>query len=75
MKKAFLLLLAVGMMTACGEKKRDIPELDPAFINYVSAFTSGVVSATSNVALSLVSDLPESIREEALDEGLLEIEH
>ena len=72
MKKAILLLLVV-VLTACGEKKRDIPALDPAFINYVSGFTSGVVSATSNVVLTLVSDLPEAIREESLDQDLLEI--
>jgi uncharacterized protein YfaS (alpha-2-macroglobulin family) len=73
MKKAFLLLLAFALFTACGEKKRDLPALDPAFINYVSGFTSGVVSATSNVVLSLVADLPEAIREASLNEDLLEI--
>jgi hypothetical protein len=32
-----------------------------------------VISATSHVALILVSDLLEAVREEALDEGLLEL--
>jgi len=73
MKKAFLFILAFAILSACGEKKRDLPALDPAFINYVSGFTSGVVSATSNVVLSLVADLPETIREESLNEDLLEI--
>lgn len=73
MKKVFLLLLAIVVLTGCKEKKSDIPAIDPAFINYVSGFTSGVVSATSNVVLSLVSDLPEAIREESLDQDLLEI--
>ena len=73
MKKAFLLLLAVCVLTACVEKKSEIPAVDPGFINYISGFTSGVMSATSNVVLTLVSDLPEAVWEESLDQDLLEI--
>jgi len=73
MKKALLLLLALAVLTGCKEKKSEITAIDPAFINYVSGFTSGVVSASSNIALTLVSDIPEAIREKSLDEELLEI--
>ena len=73
MKKALLLLLALAVLTSCKEKKSEIPAIDPAFINYVSGFTSGVVSASSNIALTLVSDIPEAVREKSLDEELLEI--
>ncbi|MEA3461670.1 MAG: MG2 domain-containing protein, partial [Bacteroidota bacterium] len=72
MKKLLLLLLTVAVITGCKEKKSEIPAIDPAFINYVSGFTSGVVSASSNIALTLVSDIPEAIREKSLEMELLE---
>ena len=73
MKKAILLLLTLAVLTACKEKKTEIPAIDPGFISYVSGFTSGVISASSNVVLSLVSDIPEAKRTEALEMDLLEI--
>ncbi|RLD90147.1 MAG: hypothetical protein DRJ29_15890, partial [Bacteroidetes bacterium] len=73
MKKALLLLLAVAVLTGCKEKKSEIPAIDPAFINYVSGFTSGVISASSNIALTLLADIPEAIREKSLKLELLEI--
>ena len=73
MKKALLLLLTVAVLFGCKEKKSEIPAIDPAFINFVSGFTSGVVSASSNIALTLVSDLSEASREKSLEVELLEI--
>ena len=73
MKKVLLLILALAVLTGCKEKKSEIPAIDPAFINYISGFTSGVVSASSNIALTVVSDIPEAVREKSLDEELLEI--
>jgi len=73
MKKALLLLLTVAVLFGCKEKKSEIPAIDPAFINYVSGFTSGVVSASSNIALTMVSDIPEASREKSLELELLEI--
>jgi len=73
MKKAILLLLTLAVLTACKEKKTEIPAIDPGFISYVSGFTSGVISTSSNVVLSLVSDIPEAKRTESLDQDLLEI--
>ena len=72
MKKVLLLLLTVAVFTSCKEKKSEIPAIDPAFISYVSGFTSGVVSASSSIALTLVSDIPEAIREKSLEMELLE---
>ncbi|MDX2430276.1 MAG: MG2 domain-containing protein [Bacteroides sp.] len=73
MKKVFLLFLAVAVLTGCKEKKSEIQAIDPAFVSYISAFTNGVISATSSVRISLVSDVPEAIREEVLDQELLVI--
>ncbi len=72
MKNALFLLLVVAVITGCKDKNTEIPSIDPAFINYISGFTSGVISAGSNLAISLVSDLPEAIREQALGLELLE---
>ncbi len=72
MKKVILLLLAAAVLTGCQERKSEIPAIDPAFINYISGFTSGVISASSNVTISMVSDIPEAVREEALGKELLE---
>jgi hypothetical protein len=73
MKNAFILLLALAVLTGCSEKKQEIPVVDPGFISYISGFTSGVISASSNVVLTLVTDIPETIRTEALEKDLLEI--
>ena len=72
MKKAICFLLAVAVITGCKDRNTDIPSIDPAFINYVSGFTSGVISASSNLSIQLVSDISESVREETLDQSLLE---
>jgi len=72
MKKAICFLLIIATLTGCKDKKTDIPSIDPAFINYVSGFTSGVISASSNLSIQLVSDISESVREETLNQSLLE---
>ena len=73
MKKVLLLLLTVALLTGCKEKKSEIPAIDPAFISYVSGFTSGVVPASSSIAVTLLSDIPEPVREKSLETKLLEI--
>ncbi len=72
MKKILLLLLVVAALTACKDKKNEIPSVDPAFTSYVSGFTSGVISAGSNLLISLVSDVPIAIREESVEMELFE---
>ena len=73
MKKVLLLLLIAALLNGCKEKKSEIPAIDPAFISYVSGFTSGVVPAGSSIAVTLLSDIPESVREKSLETKLLEI--
>jgi hypothetical protein len=72
MKKAICFLLIVAVLAGCKDKKTDIPSIDPAFINYISGFTSGVISASSNLSIQLVSDVSESVREETLNQSLVE---
>lgn len=73
MKKSVLLLIVLAVLTGCKEKKSDIPVVDPGFVSYISGFTSGVISASSNVVVTLVSDIPESVQTVALEQKLLEI--
>ncbi len=57
MKKAITLLLLVAALAACKNSKTDIPSIDPAFTNYISGFTSGVISVGSNLSIQLVPDI------------------
>lgn len=72
MKKVFSLLLLVVALYACKSSKTDIPPIDPAFTNYVSGFTSGVISVASNLRIQLVADLAQVVREESLENKLIE---
>jgi len=72
MKKTICLLLVIAVIAGCNNRRNEIPAIDPAFTNYISGFTSGVISAGSNVTIRLVSDVPQSVREEVLDQILFE---
>jgi uncharacterized protein YfaS (alpha-2-macroglobulin family) len=72
MKKTGFLLLILAALASCTSKKSDIPAIDPAFTNYISGFTSGVISVTSHLTIRLVSDVPQATREETLTQNLLE---
>ena len=72
-KLTIFLFLALFILSGCKEKRTEVAVFDPGFTDYISGFTSGVISTTSNVILSFVSDLPEEKRNEALTEDLLEI--
>jgi uncharacterized lipoprotein NlpE involved in copper resistance len=72
MKKTICLLLVVAVIAGCNNRKNEIPAIDPAFTNYISGFTSGVISAGSNLTIRLLSDVPQSVREEVLDQILFE---
>jgi len=72
MKKAFCLLLFVAALSACNNNKNEIPTINPAFTNYISGFTSGVISTGSNLNFQLVTDISPALREESLAMGLLE---
>jgi hypothetical protein len=73
MKRIFLLFLALAFLWGCKDQKNEIPAIDPGFVSYISGFTSGVISSASPVVITLVSELPEAIREEALGRNLLEL--
>ena len=49
MKKTICLLLVVAVISACNNRKNEIPAINPEFTNYISGFTSGVISAGSNL--------------------------
>jgi len=72
-KLTIFLLLALAVLYGCKEKTKEIAVIDPGFTSYISGFSSGVLSTTSNVILSFVSDLPEEKRNEVLEEDLLDI--
>ncbi|MFH0758468.1 MAG: MG2 domain-containing protein [Bacteroidota bacterium] len=72
MKKAVSFALILAALAGCTGKKSDIPAIDPAFTNYVSGFTSGVISVSSHLTIRLVSDVPQAIREKTLTQNLLE---
>ena len=72
MKKALFLLVIFAALSGCKDKKTEIPSIDPAFTSYISGFTSGVISAGSNLLISLVSDVPLAIQEEAMEMELIE---
>ncbi len=72
MKKALSLLFILAILTSCKDQQKEIPSIDPAFTNYISGFTSGVISASSNLTIHLVSDVPETTMEQLLDQSLLE---
>ncbi|MEN8157463.1 MAG: hypothetical protein ABFS10_10965, partial [Bacteroidota bacterium] len=72
MKKTLILILVVAALSGCKSKKTEIPSIDPAFTNYISGFTSGVISTGSNLSIRLVADVPELLREAEPDESLLE---
>ncbi len=74
MKRVYTLLLGLLILVACNEKKPQSPaEIDTAFTSYVSGFTSGVVSTTADISIRLVSELPESQRDELLEKALFQI--
>lgn len=54
MLNKFVCLLSFVFLFSCSNKESDKIIVDPAFGAYVSAFTSGVVSSTSNITVVLI---------------------
>ena len=73
MKKTICFLLLLAVIAGCKEKKNGMLPIDPAFSNYISGFTSGVISVASNITIRLVSDVPEVVRQKVLELSPLEI--
>jgi uncharacterized protein YfaS (alpha-2-macroglobulin family) len=54
-----LLILTVGILPSC---KRNVPHpINPAFRQYVQAFTSGVISTHASIKIRLTSDFVDSV--------------
>lgn len=67
---ALLTLLLWTSCNGCGDNSKPI-EIDPAFSQYISAFTSGVVSRASVVTIRLADDMPNVTAGNPLERGLL----
>ncbi len=70
MKKALTYFLILLAFSSCKDKNTKIPVIDPAFTNYISGFTSGVISGNSTLTIQMVSDLSAPLREELLTKDL-----
>ena len=68
MKKLPLLLLAIIFFTACSKdkSKQKALEINPEFANYISAYTSGLVSKVSPLQIVLQADFPVEMTEEGV---------
>ncbi|BAX81167.1 alpha-2-macroglobulin family protein [Labilibaculum antarcticum] len=78
MRKSFYLLLSLAIlipaMFSCKDKKSVKQKVDPGFGQYISAFTSGVVSAESVIQIRLVNDYDKKIESgQELEEGIVSI--
>ncbi|MCW8939199.1 MAG: hypothetical protein OQJ88_00995, partial [Flavobacteriales bacterium] len=63
----FLILLTVG----CDDDKRNEP-INPAFIGYISGFTSGIISNQSTIKISLTEPSAHAQYDKAIDEDLFD---
>ncbi|MEA1898033.1 MAG: hypothetical protein U9N53_10285, partial [Bacteroidota bacterium] len=72
MKKFTFLLLLVITILSCKDTRKEIPKIDSGFTNYISGFTTGVISVNSNISIRLMAEVSESLREEIIDQELFE---
>lgn len=57
MLKTAAFVVAVGVISSCSNKKAGPPEIDPAFTEHVSGFTSGIISNSATIRVQLASDV------------------
>ena len=69
-----LLFVAILVsFTRCGDDTPEIIEINPAFGEYISAFTSGVISKESTIRIRLIESNPNfSDNGEPLDDDLFD---
>lgn len=72
MKRNLVLIILMTTILSCQDTKKQIPQVDPEFTNYISGFTSGVISVTSKPTLRLMEEIPQSVREDLTDQTLFE---
>jgi len=78
MRKSFYLLLSLAIlipaMFSCKDKKSVKQKVDPGFGQYITAFTSGVISAESLIQIRLVNDYDQKIEPgQELEDGIVSI--
>lgn len=67
-------LIVVTLLFSCKDKKEELIEIDPAFSQYISAFTSGVVSAESNIRIILAEESPTAKPGQEIEEEVFDFE-
>jgi uncharacterized protein YfaS (alpha-2-macroglobulin family) len=76
MRLKALFLLSLFCAVSCSDKKPSSAQIavDPGFSSYISAYTSGVVSATGSVKIMLVEPNTNAKVGDKLEEGVFEFE-
>ena len=54
-QRIFFLLFVFTTLFSCNTKKKPV-EVDPAFSQYIDAYTSGIISKTSSIIIQLSAD-------------------
>jgi len=72
MKRISFFLILIFILAACKDQKKEIPKIDPGFTNYISGFTSGVISVNANISVRLMQEVTETVREEVVTQKLFE---
>lgn len=62
----FIVSLVLSILAACGNSKPEIIKVDPAFREYVSGYSSGMVERKDKIVIELVNPVPENISEKKL---------
>ena len=74
MKIRILAAIAVTslILFACGEKSNSPKAIDPAFTNYISAFTGGVISNQASIKIQLTESVKNAVANEELAEDVFD---
>ncbi len=70
--KIVSLLIIVLFINACKDKKDDLKMIDPAFTNYISGFTAGVISKQSTIKVRLAESNKNAKIGEAAEDDLFD---
>ena len=72
MRKIALILVSLILLTVgCDDDKRNEP-INPAFIGYISGFTSGIISNQSTIKISLAEPSAHAQYDKAIDDDLFD---
>lgn len=56
-------LTALLLIISCGKGVKEIPEINPEFGKYISAFTSGIISKKSTIVVQLATEYYNPVKE------------